>query len=372
MGDHNVAHGAASGWVGHGQVPALDGFRAIAIAIVVIAHFGLGSIVPGGFGVTLFFFISGMLITRLLASEFEEHGRISLGRFWMRRALRLYPALLVMVAMSCAVLWSAGAHVRLGDLCAALFYYVNYWGWYVGLDALHPNQALTDFHPFGVLWSLAVEEHFYVLWPPIVALTWRWRTLSLWMLIAGCVGVLGWRCWFVLQMGADQTRVYGGTDTRFDSILYGCLATRLLHGPQADRYLAAVRHPGAWLVAGGLLACSLLIRDPDFRSTFRYTLQGLAMGIIVPALCAPGAARWQRRLTSALSMPVMQMIGRLSYSLYLQHWVAYVLALTVAPLHSFRWYAVAIPCALLFTWLSYRLVERPMLALRRRWGSHAG
>ena len=143
----------------HDYLAGLDGLRAISITLVIVGHLGFGSFVPGGLGVTIFFFISGFLITRLLFAERERNGRLDLWRFYARRSLRLLPEMAVLLAMLAFVIGPAlGQSVLPMQAVAALTYWTNY---YVisGADAC-AHCAVT-----GHLWSLAVEEHFYLLMP---------------------------------------------------------------------------------------------------------------------------------------------------------------------------------------------------------------
>ncbi|MES1153157.1 MAG: acyltransferase, partial [Dongia sp.] len=136
-------------------IPALDGMRALSIAVVVASHFWVNGPVPGGFGVTVFFFISGFLITRLLLAEFNADGHISIGRFYVRRFLRLYPALFVLIVGLSALYFAMYGQVDFLEMIAALFYFMNY---YV---LVHPDVQM----PIRMLWSLAIEEHYYFIFP---------------------------------------------------------------------------------------------------------------------------------------------------------------------------------------------------------------
>src|SRR5450830_2138130 len=192
----------------------LDGLRALAVLLVLVAHLGLNEAIPGGFGVTVFFFISGLLITRLLLAEHAQQGRIAVGRFYARRLIRLYPALLVAVLVATLVLTLSGAVVGWDKLAAALFYYANYYGIYVtfGLNR-------DGFDPFSILWSLAVEEQYYLVFPficvALLAGTANLRRFS-WVLAGSVALVLVWRV-IVHRHGGSSDYIYMATDTRIDS-----------------------------------------------------------------------------------------------------------------------------------------------------------
>ena len=141
----------------YGYIPGLDGLRALAVLIVMVAHVGFSHIVPGGFGVTVFFFISGFLITRLLIAESEKKGQIELKSFYIRRFLRLLPALFYMLIVTGLTFTFLGNPPGLVETLAAVGYVMNYQT--IGLAF----QGMVQEGPWGHLWSLAVEEHFLSL-----------------------------------------------------------------------------------------------------------------------------------------------------------------------------------------------------------------
>jgi hypothetical protein len=204
-------------------LPVLDGLRAVAILLVVAAHAGLDRAVPGAFGVTLFFFISGYLITRQLLGSLAARGRVGLPGFFLRRVLRLAPAGLAYVALAGGAYVAAGGHISALGWLAAAFYGANVFDLWVGYRSTLAGVR----HPFNILWSLAIEEHFYALWPLVLTALWRWRFAALAMLVL-CVAVLCWRVWlfghctwhFGAVCGRAQpnpawryNRLYQGTDT---------------------------------------------------------------------------------------------------------------------------------------------------------------
>ena len=368
-------HPPASAAPAFGYIPALDGLRAFAVLIVLAAHFGLYHWVPGGFGVTLFFFISGMLITRLLLAEKAATGRIAVGRFYLRRMLRLYPALLVAVAAGTLATVAAGGDLLWGKVSAALFYGINYYGIVAGW-----SQGFIGFDPLAVLWSLAIEEQYYIVFPLVaLALAGRLRRFTGWV-IAAVVAALVWRVLLLLG-GAASDRIYMGTDTRIDSILYGCLLSLLLARPGdgAARLLRRLSKPWLqWLALACLLA-TFLVRNPLFRDSLRYSLQGLALMPLLASLCFTDSLP---RVTAWLERDTPRRIGRLSYSLYLMHGVAITLAELVfasaarepgmaGVLARAGFVAMVVPMTFALAAASYRWVETPFGSLRRRFGSHA-
>lgn len=325
--------------------------------LVFAAHAGLHDVVPGGFGVTVFFFLSGYLITTLLRLEHDSHGTISFSQFYLRRALRILPPfyiVLVAAALAAAAgIVSGGVHPH--ALAAQALYYANYWIVGHGYGGL-PSGT-------GVYWSLAVEEHFYVLFPALYFLLRRFLpTKRQAMVLLGLTGlVLAWRVVLVYGLHVDADRTYLASDTRVDSILFGC-ALALYGNPAIDgpsRISAA-----AW--KWGLLPASLLVllftfvyRDPGFRQTFRYTLQGIALApLFVVAMRYPDFGPFR-----LLNLKAVSFVGVLSYSLYLVH---HVLLDAIGGQPSLLRAVLALSASLAVSYAIYVLVEKPCARLRRK------
>lgn len=297
---------------------SLDGLRAAAVSLVFLAHAGLSDIVPGGLGVTLFFVISGYLITRLFLAEFVTCGRLDLSRFYARRVLRLMPPLVVVVAVA-GILAEAGiigGRFTASGLASALLHFGNY------------HLILHDFGGMpaglGVLWSLAVEEHFYLLFP--LGLAWllpqRRPGVVLALLAFVCLAILGWRIWLA-HHGGDTRWISMATDTRADAILAGCVLA-MTKQPLASTGDASrddrmpFREIALLVVSLGLLAGTLLWRDATFRVAWRYSVQALALLPIIH-LAVTHADSWCFRWLEA---PMLRWIGQRSYGIYLVHHVA--------------------------------------------------
>ncbi len=344
-------------------IPSLDGIRACAVMLVFAAHAGLRGLVPGEFGVTVFFFLSGYLITTLLRIEHEQTGRISFSAFYLRRVLRIFPpfylALAAATLLAAAGALPQGPQLRPDALLAQALYLTNYYvvqnGWWVG-------------HAPGtwIFWSLAVEEHFYLGFPLLYVLLLRLtpsRRRQALLLAGICALVLAWRLVLVLALGAPRDRTYVATDTRIDSILFGCLlavaANPLL---QATR-VTARRWLWLWVPAAtaGLLV-SFAVRNPQFQQTTAYTLQGICL---FPLFIA--AIRYHDRGTfRLLNLRWVKFVGVLSYSIYLVH---------PAILWGVTWWlpapgavqaAAGLALTLGVAYVIHRAVERPAARLRRR------
>jgi peptidoglycan/LPS O-acetylase OafA/YrhL len=329
--------------------------------LVFVAHAGLERYVPGGFGVTIFFFLSGFLITSLLRAEFEKNSVINLRHFWLRRILRILPpfylvligALLIGLAVDPPGTLSAPA------VAAQMLQFTNYWIIAHGFQG-QPSGT-------GVYWSLAVEEHFYLAFPWFfialqkLKLPARNQALIIWGV---CALVLAWRVLLVFGWHVPATRTYLASDTRVDSILYGC-ALAVWNNPVLDDHSTNERRwklvyvPLAVLV---LVAC-LLVRGDDFRETFRYSLQGAALTVLFVA-----AIRYHRWPVFAwLNTKIMTFIGLLSYSLYLLHLaVIFGVARALPRLHHFGRASLSLGISIVLAWIIYLTVEKPCARLRRR------
>ena len=314
----------------HDIIPSLDGIRAGSVLLVLIAHAGYGHIVPGGLGVTIFFFLSGYLITTLMLQEHARLGAIDIRNFYLRRFFRLFPALFVALFIS-YTLTLAGVltgGVSIQGLVAQTFYYANYYLIYFNSENSIPDGT-------GVLWSLAVEEHFYIVFPIfmslLLAVPLKARAIA-GLIAAICVVVLSWRLYLVHVLDASHFRTYYASDTRIDSIMYGCMLA-LAFNPIGDASRSQVNFDDArsmsrseWCVlsaAVALLLATLLIRDPAFRETLRYSLQGLALMPIF-YFSVRYALQFPFRL---LNNRYLVKLGVYSYAVYLAHFVV-TIALT--------------------------------------------
>ncbi|CAN5212923.1 hypothetical protein BH10PSE13_BH10PSE13_22760 [soil metagenome] len=340
------------------RMPVLDGIRAVAVSIVLVAHGGLERLVPGGLGVTIFFFLSGFLITSLMRSENARTGTVSLSAFYTRRVLRIMPPLWITLLVSATLVFSGlypvddafgtGRPISALGMVSQAFLFVNYdyfWG--------QPNAL-----PITGLWSLAIEEHYYLVFPLFYLLVLRKLPPrgQVAVCLAICAAALGFRLYNAATM-TDFSANYVWTHTRMDSILLGaCLA--LANNPAQDR---DAWRPAGWqaMAALALMAATLVVRDEWFRQTWRYTLQGGALYVLFGyALSDHG---WVARvLTSAPA----KLVARYSYTLYLVHILLIGLFLRWLP----WWPAVAVAMAVsfLYAMAMHAWVERPLANLRRR------
>lgn len=331
----------------HAAIPALDGLRATAIIIVLCSHVGLQRVVPGQFGVTLFFFLSGYLITTLLRSEIQEKGRIDFRRFYLRRVVRIMPPMYITIAFFVLLSLAGVIHpLSWRGLPFDLVFLTNYF----------PVSGL----PIG-LWSLAVEEHFYLAFP--LALGLLARRFS----FARCAAIFLGVCLLVLAVRvlevnrlADFERVNFWTHTRIDSILFGSILA-LWNNPVADDTDIVPRGTAGYVVAAALLLPTFLIRDEAFRQTYRYTLQGGGLLVLFNTLI-----RDRGLAAAALNNWFTRQIAILSYTLYLVH---SGLVLAFAPddgTHPAMATIAAFTLATVYAVLMHRWVERPLSRWRRQ------
>jgi peptidoglycan/LPS O-acetylase OafA/YrhL len=349
-------------------LPSLDGLRAVSILLVVISHLGLGYIIPGGLGVTIFFFISGFIITRMLLLENARFAAISLPAFYVRRVFRLAPALAVYILLCLISFAALGKPIPVLDTLAAIFYAANYY------NVFHGWGEGTAEPPLSILWSLAVEEHFYLGFPLLLVVMRKRLGALLIGLCSLIVTVLAWRIYLVIGLGLNDIlplRVYVSTDTRIDSIVFGCLVSVYAFWtdslPDSSKHRTFERilaSRTALLTGAALMLGTLLYRDEDFRQTWRYSLQGLAMVPLFYRLFVFGRTGL---IDTALSSRPMVLVGQLSYSLYLHHWLALAFLSHLMRGHSLvQIDAVAVPLMALLALSSYYWIETPM----RRRGHH--
>ncbi len=309
-------------------LPALDGLRALALAAVLLDHGGVAAVVGGHFGVTAFFVLSGFLVTALLVLERRHTGTIDLRAFWARRARRLVPASLLFFALALAYLAFGSASppsTVVGDGLASLAWMAN---WRFVLTDRSYGDLFADPTPFAHLWSLAVEEQFYLLLPLVAALLLGRRgvgrtTRFAIVLVVVIAGSTAWM-WTLYTPGADPLRVYYGTDTRIAELAVGSLLAILLvrRGELvrlAPRVQSLVATAGAGaLVAIGYLVHRLSTEDPGTYQGGLLVAAGLS-AVVVVACSQPDS--WLARLLSSGPLPYL---GRLTYGAYLFHWPVFL------------------------------------------------
>jgi peptidoglycan/LPS O-acetylase OafA/YrhL len=343
-------------------MPGIDGLRAIAVAAVFVYHAN-GGWLPGGFlGVDVFFVISGYLITSLLLAEHRSTGRVELGRFWAGRARRLLPALFLLLAVCLLVgaTLDRGRFVELrGDALSSVFYVSN-WRFIFEHESYFAQFGRPPL--LRHLWSLAVEEQFYLLWPPLFVLAARLRRRAV-MPVLVTVAAIGSTAlmWALYAPGGDTSRVFYGTDTRAAPLLVGVLLAFVWRPGSMTRLSRAGTRVLDAITAVGLAAVVyLFITVHDYDS---FTYRG---GFLVLAACtAPllaGIVHPQGSLGRLLGTTVPRWLGERSYGIYLWHWPVLCLSRPGADVHLARGLLVPLQAAvtIAIAALSYRFVERPI------------
>jgi peptidoglycan/LPS O-acetylase OafA/YrhL len=361
--------------------PALDGVRAIAVLLVLAYHLELPYSPRGGsIGVTMFFALSGFLITSLLLAERERAGTISLGRFYARRAMRLLPALVVVVAVVAAYAQVTDRGDDTVSAAPAVLLYTANW--------VRATDGFLTLGLFEHLWSLSVEEQFYVLWPVMViaaaAVGARRRAEAVLAIAAvGCVAslVLRLRFWDGADPAGSAARLYNGIDTVADQLLVGCAFAALLHllerAPDA-RGLEALRR---FLAVLAPIALAFLVWVAAFRpggssvdNNRLYLIWGAPVfAAAAVAVVGDGVLSPRGRLATVLSIPPLVGLGKISYGLYLWHYpVIVVLGERMADEPSWVRWSTSTIASLAVALVSWHVVERPWLRRKPRPAASVG
>ena len=387
-------------------IPALDGLRTLAVVAVVLYHLNLTWAQGGLLGVTIFFVLSGYLITRLLLNEVAKTGRIDLKSFWIRRIRRLFPAVVTVVVVTCA-LCTIFNHVMLTkmrpDILPSLLFFNNWWQ--IAQDVSYFN-ALGDPSPLTHFWSLAIEEQFYLIWPPLLFAMVSMhvskpttRRVVLGLAAASAIAMMA-----LYNPAADPSRVYYGTDTRVFSLLLGAwmafipdrdlAPVRLAHYLGLDRLVSAAKRgksdkdkhgeaadgmpeaapaqPSAFerfwsspasidaLGIVGLAGLAAMVAFTNGYTAFQYrggTLLCSILTLMVIAACVQP----QGMVARALSAEPLVWIGKRSYSIYLWHYPLLLLMNPVANISDTPWwqYILQVLLVVAVAECSYRFIETP-------------
>ncbi|MGR3779621.1 acyltransferase family protein [Bacillus paramycoides] len=342
----------------------LDSLRGLAILGVILYHINFNWM-PGGFlGVTVFFVLSGYLITDILAMEWKRNKRIDLKKFWLSRAKRLLPGMIVMLVITFA--WITIFHSSLlekmfGDSLAALFYVSNWWYIYHKLSYFDNFNQLS---PLNHFWSLAVEEQFYVVWPFIISLGFYYIKKQSRMILLICLGAAASALAMAIlyEPGADPSRIYYGTDTRAFSLLIGAALALLW----PSNRLANKIIPKARLILDVVGGTALIIILIMFWKTNQYDPflynGGMVLLSIATALLVANLAHPASRIAQFLRFRPLRWIGVRSYGIYLWHYP--ILTLTTpkvntgdfSPIRAILQFLLIIMIAQ----ISWKYIEKPI------------
>jgi peptidoglycan/LPS O-acetylase OafA/YrhL len=356
-------------------MPGLDGLRAVAVLAVIAFHEQF-SWAPGGLlGVSLFFTLSGYLITDLLLGKWVSTGRLYLGSFWARRARRLLPALFVMLIVVTG--WvtvlsrSHLANLR-GAVAAAATYSSN---WYLIIVNQSYFARFAAPQPLDHLWSLAVEEQFYLLWPWLLLIGLlcirrrgpagiRWLALPTLALAAASAIAM----YVLYHPAVDPTRVYEGTDTRASGLLIGAALAMVWPSRQAARARTSTSRLLDAPALAGLVVIALMIWRVGQYSPFLYQggliVLSVATAAVIAAVACPGSL-----VGAALGWRPLRWIGVRSYGIYLWHYPVIVLTTPANATEDLPRAAFQVAATILLAALSWRYVEEPIRrgAIERAW-----
>ncbi len=330
---------------------------------MLLYHAGQTWAIGGYLGVDAFFVLSGFLITTLLVTEWGARGRIELAAFWVRRAKRLLPALGVVILGIAfyAAVFAAPAEVgRIrGDGIGSLFYVAN---WRFVFSGQSYFDQFTQPSPFRHMWSLAIEEQFYLVWPLIVfGVLWFTRSLR-WLLglsvamIAVSAGLMA----LLYEPGTDPSRVYYGTDTRAQSLLVGAVAAVLVyrHGPIRSLVArTALRVAAAVGAVYTLWLWSRMEERTDALYQGGFLLAALAVVFVIVSVTQPDRGA----IGTFLSWQPLRWIGMISYGLYLWHWPVYLtLTSRRTGIEGTALLLTRLAVSVAFATASFYLIERPI------------
>lgn len=354
-------------FLGEHRLRGLDGLRAIAVLFVIAFHLTPGAFDGGYLGVDVFFVISGFLITTLLLAERRSSGGIRLGTFWMRRARRLLPAIALLVIVCCAVALAIGGDVLLGlggQVLAAATFSSNWL--FIAEGASYFDDSAPEL--FRNLWSLAIEEQFYLVWPLLVLVLAVIRARRLRLVILVVLALSSAAAMAIMFVpGTDSTRVYYGTDTHIFGLAIGATLAVVAESWPSSRLgwsrMSRFTVPvfGFAALAGvGVLGVAL---GADGALAFR---GGLVLASILTAITIAGAVVPGSWLGAALDSQPLKWIGERSYGLYLWHWPVLVLIAAAFPAldstAAGAWWLAGVTAAVtvVAAALSFRFVEQPI------------
>ena len=339
----------------------IDGLRALAVLLVVFTHAGY-TFFPGDSGVTIFFGISGFIITYILLHEREKTNAFNLPRFYFRRAFKLTPPLLIAIVIP-TLIYAKFHTINSGTFISQIFFSYNW----VRIFSPDHNEILPG---SLVVWSLAVEEQFYIvfalIWLLLVRVSW-WKQALLFLSVAAIVASTLRRSF--LAWNGDITHVLKGTDARLDAIAWGVLVAVLIFMWQRGEANWMVLIGKDWVAwsALGLFLGAMILRDGWIGYAFRPSIQAIAGVLIIAYGMIPADTGLKKLFYRALAWRPIQAIGLASYSIYLVHYpLERLLHLSFSgapkPVYAFLVSAAGIFSGILI----YKFIEIPCLLLRKK------
>lgn len=334
--------------------PAYDGMRAVAIISVVIYHVSRDYLPGGWAGVDVFFVLSGYLITNILTDEFSKTGRISLKNFYMKRVLRLLPALLFLYAFILSITFFLPQE-KYNNFVSVFISFLYMMNW---------NRAF-DLFPQGVLghtWSLSMEEQFYLVWPPLllylVSVSGKLRSFVVFLFI---VLISIWRI-YLSSKGVDDERIYNGFDTHSDGLLIGC-------------FIALVQKSRMIDIASNTIIIPFLGLGFIFMKVPHHSYFSISMGLGLVAIFTAWiiiAFEKQILLKKAFSIKPLVYTGKISYGWYLWHYPIWCLVtLNISSIFEKSIYmnSFIVMVSYILAIISYHCIEKPFLRLKKNYES---
>lgn len=347
-------------------MPAIDGLRAIAVIGVILYHLNIPWFQGGFTGVTVFFVLSGYLITDILIDEWSKNNKIDYIRFMIRRFRRLAPALLSMIFIVTLLIIFTNhpSFEKLrSDFFPSLLYVTNWWYIFHEVsyfDRFGPASPLTH------IWSLGIEEQFYLIWPLLVILGFTFIKRKRFRILAILFGVVtsAWLMAFLYIPGGDPSRVYYGTDTRAFSLLLGAALAFVWPSQKLSKTLP--RHASMVLEIIGISGLFIIVMNfiviSEFDS-FHYQ-GGMLLLSMITALVVAAFAHPASKLGKWLSVKPLRWIGIRSYGIYLWHYPIIILTTPIVNTDGINVWRITLQlgATLIISALSYRFVETPIRA----------
>jgi peptidoglycan/LPS O-acetylase OafA/YrhL len=339
------------------KLPGLDGFRMIAVMAVLIAHSGVGTVFTARHGVAGFFVLSGFLITILLLREYSNSETISIRDFYMRRSLRIFPAYYSFVLVTITWELFRESDTIDGFIIPSIFYVTNYYNAFEG----HLSSPLAH------LWSLAIEEQFYLLWPVIFLSLMRYgRNVVILFLVCIILVVMVWRSYSFSVLGFDISYVYNAFDTRVDNLAIGCAMAFLVDKKFFLKFAQKISDR-FWMpfVTLGLLYGSRQIPSSDYAYGPAFTIDALLLSVLLLQFMRLS----QGWFWGWLNSPLVVYLGIISYPTYLWHVWGLQAGKKLGFLPEPMQLLAGVLLSFLLAVLSYHVIEKRFLMLKGRFQS---
>ena len=332
------------------HIKSLDGIRAISILIVLGRHFKIPCFV-GGLGVSVFFFISGFLITTILLRKGTD---FSIKHFYMRRILRLLPALYVFMIVSSIIYCIWFSKFNLNEIIAGLFYYYNYF-----LIYINKSVGLT-YNFYLPLWSLSVEEHYYIFYPILLKILNKSKVSILKVFIVLNIIIFFWKLLLLYYLNADHNYLYYATDCKVDMIIFGCILAILTK--EHNKLANVLDSKLLFYVSFFSIPAIYLLKNREFVDVVGTTFIGVCFIVIFYNLIFSNNLI---KIKQLLENNIMCFIGKISYSLYLWHLFCIFICYNLIDNFFLKNLLALISCFSIAS-VSYLFVEKPFMNIKKK------